>query len=560
MSYPYSVPKEVINTRLAMLSAIGLKSDSLSKSRPRFTVYVVNHRRLGVVAVSDEFSSLDEMLKWRHRYPSNRDRGFTARLRIKIYTATLKVSQVFINLPLITRFVGRQVVEFSINFNTPGLRNKINDGLVSARERISRKKRTSYAKTPRLRNQTVTNTLPWISYSGGTMTRNTRSAPFEQFYRDFVGVTTPHYGALKSLGQLPINGYAVLVRTTNDGGSYIENDWPTMAPGYSSIDINSYTSQFGTSIFGSAPTPSPSHLTRGRNIALSRLIHKAQSDIDANLAQDFAQIGQTTRLITDVIRKVNTSVLALKNGNIPKAVSTLWQSSGHPRFRRNGGPSVSKTVANNWLELQYGWKPLLSDVRGAMEALAYARISNVAAHYIRASAKVEDYKKTPMMFNGLVQVGTNEVSTQTTYKFGIRYAVDDPFVALLQQTGFLNPVNLVWEVLPFSFVVDWFLPIGPLVSGLSAWYGLHFFDGFEINFTRQSFLSCVNFSGHVPGDDPNLTRTFIGDYSNEVVRFERIKLSSFPVANHFPSFKSPFDKYGAHIKNGLALMVSLFKK
>jgi hypothetical protein len=37
--------------------------------------------------------------------------------------------------------------------------------------------------------------------------------------------------------------------------------------------------------------------------------------------------------------------------------------------------------------------------------------------------------------------------------------------------GLINPSTVVWELIPFSFVVDWFLPIGNFLHGLSALTG-----------------------------------------------------------------------------------------
>ena len=45
------------------------------------------------------------------------------------------------------------------------------------------------------------------------------------------------------------------------------------------------------------------------------------------------------------------------------------------------------------------------------------------------------------------------------------------------QLGLLNPVSLAWELVPWSFVVDWVLPIGSVLSALSAPAGLIFIDG-----------------------------------------------------------------------------------
>jgi hypothetical protein len=39
--------------------------------------------------------------------------------------------------------------------------------------------------------------------------------------------------------------------------------------------------------------------------------------------------------------------------------------------------------------------------------------------------------------------------------------------ALPNQTGVFNAATLIWEIIPFSFVVDWFANIGGLINALN---------------------------------------------------------------------------------------------
>ena len=45
-------------------------------------------------------------------------------------------------------------------------------------------------------------------------------------------------------------------------------------------------------------------------------------------------------------------------------------------------------------------------------------------------------------------------------------------VASAAQFGLTNPLLVAWEVVPFSFVVDWFLPVGDYLEGLTSLHGL----------------------------------------------------------------------------------------
>jgi len=127
----------------------------------------------------------------------------------------------------------------------------------------------------------------------------------------------------------------------------------------------------------------------------------------------------------------------------------------------------------------------------------------------------------------------------------------------MSQTGFLNPINLVWEILPFSFVVDWFLPIGPYLEAASAFNGLEFVDGSQTQFTRANTVSAVDFEGSSAGNPTQWAYEHARFYAEYVV-LDRVKLVSFPSLT-FPSFKNGLASI-EHASNGLALLKSVFSK
>jgi len=45
-------------------------------------------------------------------------------------------------------------------------------------------------------------------------------------------------------------------------------------------------------------------------------------------------------------------------------------------------------------------------------------------------------------------------------------------MSLINAFGLDNPLAIAWEVVPFSFVVDWFLPINRYLKNISALNGL----------------------------------------------------------------------------------------
>ena len=370
---------------------------------------------------------------------------------------------------------------------------------------------------------------------------------YRNYHRVWSGTTTPGFRLLKKR-KLPVNPHSVLLVEQNQPGFY-KSDGPAVGP----IESWWITPFCDWASLGSPRVSLHSELIRNR--AISRVIKRMESGIDGNVAQDVVQIRQTVDTITDVAKRMSNAVRAVRNGNIPGAVEDLWRGRV-PRFNPQKPPKHGAGLANNWLALQYGWKPLLEDIRGSMEALARYNLANESVRVVTGSAseRLTDYIAINDDYNGQVRVGTLNVFTERKCKIGLKYRVSNHLRTFLSQTGFTNPVNLAWEILPYSFVLDWFLPIGPYLETLSAYDGLEFYEGYETQFTRTSTYGTANFAGLVASGTRR--RVYKGEYSSSAVLLDRAKLETFPRMS-FPALKNPLSV--THGLNAIALMRSAFR-
>jgi hypothetical protein len=412
-------------------------------------------------------------------------------------------------------------------------------------------KRTGNPKSTTLRPNPETRTKVRQTYvegnNGGYFFVPT--ALTEVYYtRSWSGVRTPGFGALKK-GQKPVNNHSVQITDIQDKGLIENIDIPSTG-----IYFNTYSSWEN---HYDAPAM-PSHDVNAKLKALKKLRQRMEIEMESNLAQDVVQIRQTVKLISDSAKRIYRAGLSLKNGNIPGAARAIWGSSPPYYGRKGRGPDHGASAANNWLQMQYGWKPLLQGIHGSMEALARLNLADASVRQVtaRAGTEVWDVDDVPLWHNSQKIGGWIRVQTRSHCKYGIRFTVEDHLSAFLAQTGWTNPVNLGWEILPFSFVADWFLPIGPWLETLKAYSGLVFLDGYESLFTKQKVESSMRFSGAIGSTAPGQFLSMGGQYSREVVLFNRTKLASFPVAQ-FPSFKSPLSV--THALNAIALVKAVFR-
>lgn len=551
------IPKVAGEAMRAISSASRLTADQLIMRGFSVRIIVTIVETGVVVYTSSEFSNWELLRSYSATLALNFGIQFRIDLSYTYYTGTVRVYSASVKLRFNKSRVSGDAGKTTFLVALSGTeRRDIRLRLISAVERLRKPNRqlsTRYPRSTTLRAnpeiQTANHLRAWIGEDGTI--RALASIPITVHSRSWTGTRTPGFGKLRSR-VLPINNHSVDMHDTVDGGQLWLSQRTTV-PGVS-FDLSPWTSLIGT---GSCTGPtSIGHLPAARNKAIAKLSERADASLSANLAQDFAQYGQTTKLITKSLGRITGAISALKKGKYKLMENMLWGAK-KPVYRKGGGPSPTKTLAENWLEVQYGWKPALKDIQDSMRILTeYFKAPTTVVRTAKAGSRVEQMTRVILTYNS-ISIGVFVEKTITNHSFGIRYKVDDKLKSLLSQTGFTNPLNLAWEVLPYSFVADWALPIGPWLESLSSYEGLSFIDGWETQFTRKNSIGTVSYSGKPnPISDPNFSLSIDGSYGRERILLNRVKITSFPKAQ-FPSLKNPFS--ATHVLNGLALLRAAFR-
>lgn len=365
--------------------------------------------------------------------------------------------------------------------------------------------------------------------------------------RVWTGTRTPGFGGLKAK-RLPVNPHTVSMRNTVMGPSVFASY--NNANGNTSGSITLHTQFYpGASV--------PTHLGSAQTKALQRLMEASGQDRQ-NLAETVATFGQTVDMVSGNITKIVRTLKALKKGNFPEALKQLY-GNANPRYRRKSkGLQAGKDTASNWLELQYGWKPLIQDVHWAMQKLAKVDLNEFPIVRTAASAKTkaETSEDVLMHLANPGRAGSKIIKTQTTVRYVVYWRLHSQLLSLLSQAGFTNPVSLAWELLPFSFVADWFYPIGPYLEQFSAFEGLEFLGGSRTSFTKQWTDFALDYDRQSPF---NASQRDWGTsrYHDEWIILDREKLTGFP-GPVIPSVKNGLRSV-THIVNGIALMRAMLR-
>lgn len=136
------------------------------------------------------------------------------------------------------------------------------------------------------------------------------------------------------------------------------------------------------------------------------------------------------------------------------------------------GVSRKRQASNNFLEYHFGWAPLVDDIGNAVETLQRPLPQRKIRVSVRDNRLLDFPPKYP-------RPGTqNNTGSQNVIQMraGARVIITNPDLYLANQLGFTNPAGILWEAIPFSFVVDWFLPVGSFLNAMTATLGVQIVD------------------------------------------------------------------------------------
>lgn len=216
-----------------------------------------------------------------------------------------------------------------------------------------------------------------------------------------------------------------------------------------------------------------------------------------------------------------------------------WKKAAETLKVRHSFKGATRDASSRWLELQYAWKPLLNDIYGTYEDLR----RKWRKPYIPLSV-VRNVKQS----DNTLSAGNPSFEGSGTYTCQVKlwYYIKDEDLSTAVTMGLINPAILAWELVPFSFVVDWFAPIGNTLDALDAGVGLNFLSGTIVK--RITGTGAVVWKGGISGE---IRQSF------EYRSIERGTYGSFPIPKFY--LKNPFSS--SHTITALALFRNLaFKR
>lgn len=263
-------------------------------------------------------------------------------------------------------------------------------------------------------------------------------------------------------------------------------------------------------------------------------------DMSVNLLQVFAERQKSIDMILDRTTRIYRAYLQAKRGKYREAAKVL------------GVDKRGKKTASSWLELQYGWLPLMSDIYGAHQFLTGRRA--VKGTLFNVKRTITDNDSQVISDQTQSWSVTSNIQTKLITKVSLWYSVEYEALAEASKLGLLNPLEIAWELTPWSFVVDWILPVGNVLGALSATSGCTFKGGTLTRVLDQT-MQCQVIPRSVMDGGDGIQQSGQSVGSGKYFKMDRTVYSGTPIP--MPYVKNPLSV--SHALNAMALIRSLFK-
>jgi len=215
------------------------------------------------------------------------------------------------------------------------------------------------------------------------------------------------------------------------------------------------------------------------------------------ITQRAIQLGQAYRHVRKLELAKAARVLGMEPQHAKKAQS---------RAARKASPESA------WLEYWMGWAPLYGDIYNALDVLqrpypdehfrtGFAFGNSPASQVIGNPVSSMSYaRKEHKGYARISAYGKFRVTNHNLYR--------------ANQLGLINPAATLWEIVPFSFIVDWFTNVGQVLNGMSDFAGVTLRET-GIGLLEVGDVSCFGYNGRYENGK------LVKDYFHGTVHFER---------------------------------------
>jgi hypothetical protein len=201
-----------------------------------------------------------------------------------------------------------------------------------------------------------------------------------------------------------------------------------------------------------------------RDIALG----KAWAGVDISEMQVLASLGEmpeTVRWMTSLVGRMLGIIRAFTAKKLSIEASKFFRS----------GKSMIDAMSELWLEFRYAVRPLVYDMHQAVSALKHVvdKSLRFTSRGYHRSSTIETSTYVASVEGSFESIVSRKRETKADFRAGVLYSIDSDINGLMSVWGLDRPFEMIWELTPFSFIIDWFFSVGDVLQSWTFNPGLN---------------------------------------------------------------------------------------
>jgi len=257
------------------------------------------------------------------------------------------------------------------------------------------------------------------------------------------------------------------------------------------------------------------------NKAYSKFTNKVHGE-QAQLAVSWLERQKTLDMMAKRLVQTRKLVKAIRTFRWGEAANLLgFSHSG--RRKGTAPPKEWRTHANKsgaaYLEFHFGWEPTIKEVMRCVDLLS----GDWPRPRIRARATVIG-RHAEAVGTGL-SLNTTSFVTTSKRSLTAEIRISDPNLLLADQVGLVNPLLIVNEVIPFSFIVDWVANLSDYLESFYPFTGISLVNPYRsnVNISRQYHLYPNHPSRERWWSESMSVDRILGPFPGPTLRLRRLK-------------------------------------
>jgi hypothetical protein len=309
----------------------------------------------------------------------------------------------------------------------------------------------------------------------------------------------------------------------------------------SGADISYGPINAGGVVNGTFPTSTfNQYWTAREELALLAKLLKKVKGHDIDLGVSLAEVDKLAGTVAGTLKNLAYGAIDLSKGRFASFARRFGASP--PRLDRVEKLRTSDIPAR-FLEMRYAWEPTIKDCFEA--AKAFEEISNGPRQLYNRAGRRKQTTKTGSLSNYCR--GSWVVEVRRSYLFEMYEEM-----GFARQLGLANPATILWERLPWSFVIDWFIPIGSYLNLIG-----------QVPFMKGRWCRTSSIRHTVAGSfdiaPPLIQGPTRPNCEWETFNLERT-VTFTPPSVPFPNFRVQGAVQGKRVMNAIALAYQVFNR